>query len=83
MTKAVPSVWIVEIVRFPLPPAPIGEHVGAGVTLTPPQRFTIRATALIYAGGLAQQGYGLRMSSPEGQVWDHRQIVEHIDRRGA
>jgi hypothetical protein len=76
-----PSGWSVEIVRLPLPTAPIGEHGGTGATLSPPQHFPTLDAAVAHARDLVQQGYGLRMRGPGGQDWDHRQIVGYINTR--
>ncbi len=81
MATASPTGWSVEIVKLPLPAAPISEGGGNRATvLSPPRSFTMIEDALAHARELVQTGYGLQMMGPAGQVWDHRQILAYLNK---
>ena len=83
-TAAAPGGWTVEIVRLPLPAAPIAEGAGdGGVILSQPRWFPTLEAAMPHARELAQKGYGLQMTGPEGQDWDHQQILAYLDGQAA
>lgn len=71
--------WWVEIVRLPLPSAPIGEDGRTDAAVSPPQEFATLESALEHAEALMQRGYNLHMAGPQGQDWDHMVIVAYIN----
>ena len=79
-TAAAPKTsWRVEIIRLPLPSAPIGEDGRTDAAVSPPQEFATLESALEHAEALIQRGYHLHMTGPQEQDWDHMVIVAYIN----
>jgi hypothetical protein len=83
MATALPNGWSVEIVRLPLPAAPIAEGGGRGAILSPPRSFATLEGAMTHSRELAQKGYGLELTGADGRKWDHTQILAYLNGEAA